>query len=83
MSLNRIASQRSLEPNDRSMRNLIRVANYHGNERPGWGVSETSYSDAPKDFKNIDGEMVNRYIEAQRILREHGGKLVELKILRR
>lgn len=82
MSLNRIASQRSLEPNDRSMRNLIRVANYHGNERPGWGVSETSYSDAPKDFKNIDGELVNRYIEAQRILREHGGKLVELKILR-
>ena len=51
MSLNRIASQRSLEPNDRSMRNLIRVANYHGNERPGWGVSETGYSDAPKDFQ--------------------------------
>ena len=83
VSLARLGQIRCLEATDHGMRLLIRVANFTGNERPSWPITDTGYSSAKKDFKNIDGDMVNRYIEAQRILREHGSKLIELKMLRR
>ena len=82
VSLSQLGRLRSLEATDHGMRLLVRVAIYPGNERPGWGIAERGYDTAGKDFKNIDGELVNRYIEAQRILREHGSKLIELKMLR-
>ena len=67
----------------KGMRNLLRLANASRNDRPAWGVNEQSYAQAGEDFENMEGKMVNRYIEAQRILREHGATLVELGILRK
>lgn len=82
MSLGIINQRRALSPEHQSMIWLIKIANFSRNDRGGWPVDQNTYGSAPKDFANMDGEMVNPYIEAQRILREHGAKLIELKMLR-
>ena len=83
MSYSRLASYGCLPANHRGMRNLIRVANNSRNDRPGWGVDENSYAEYGETFQNMQGEKVNCFIEAQRILREHGATLIELNMLRK
>jgi len=82
MSLGIINQRRALSPDHQSMIWLLKIANFSRNDRGGWPVDQNTYGSAPKDFANMEGEKVNPYIEAQRILREHGAKLIELKMLR-
>lgn len=81
MSLSRLAVCDCLAPTTGSMQLLITVAN-NDNDRPGWPVTQHTWDKAGETFRDIDGKKVNPCVEGQRILREHGGLLVELKMLR-
>jgi hypothetical protein len=70
-----------MEPTSGGLAMLIRIANARFNDRPGWPVDENSWDKAGNTFSNMKGELVNPYVEAQRIMREHGATLVELGIL--
>ena len=62
---------------------LTAIANDPQNDRPAsWGIGDLDWRNAKHDFQNMNGQLVNRYIEAFRILRQHGTLLVELGILR-
>jgi len=82
MSLSRLSRYNCFTAKHRNMRALITIANNRGNDRPGWPTTEHDYFEAGETFKNMDGVNVNPYVEAQRILREHGAVLVELGMLR-
>ncbi|MBX3424261.1 MAG: hypothetical protein KF688_01155 [Pirellulales bacterium] len=81
MSLSQLAKCECLASTRQSMEYLITVANDE-NDRPGWPVTHESWERHGETFRDIDGKKVNPCVEGQRILREHGGLLVELKMLR-
>ena len=83
-SLSRIASlgnPRTLDPSRKGLTNLLFYVNGNATSRPVWTSHHQKWSEAGETFKNQDGDMVNPYIEAQRILREHGQTLVDLGML--
>ena len=59
-----------------------RVSHVVANDRTSWGIDGRTAHQQPASFRNLEGERVNAYIEAQRILREHGQLLIELGMLR-
>lgn len=65
------------------MSQLFKIANHRFNDRSPWGANGNTFADGEPEFENMEGEKVNRYIEAQRILRDHGTTLVELGMLRK
>ena len=65
------------------VRHLVHIAADPANDRgASWGIQPDSWSTQPNDFQDMDGNLVNRYAEAFRIIEEHGAVLVELKMLR-
>lgn len=62
---------------------LTAVANDPGNDRPAsWGIADSAWRQAGNTFKDMNGKHVNKYVEAYKILRDHGSILVELGMLR-
>ena len=88
ISLGRLANYRSsghtyepLTASQKGMRGLIVLANLPHNDRPSWPVTEKNWNSVGNSFEDMNGQMVNPYREAQRIIREHGPTLIELKML--
>ena len=71
----------TLKATQHGVSSLVRLANMSHNDRPPWPTTHDTWQKAGKTFKDMDGNMVNPYREAQRILRDHGALLIKLEML--
>ena len=83
VSLSELSSHayRPLDPSKTGVSGLVYAATAKMNDRGTWSHTKDNWKTADGTFKNLNGEMVNPYVEAQRIIREHGQILIELEML--
>lgn len=81
MSLSRLSAMGALAPDRKGVTVLVDIASSPHNDRAHWSVSPNNWSKDEFVITDMNGNEVNRFIEAQNILINHSSTLIKLKML--